>query len=110
MIGLFCALAGLEAQRRAAPKAIGSSEAHSDEAIAANLLLRLHGEERERNCALKYLEARARNFVNRHWQMIQDLAKALLERQSMTGKEVGDVLRASLQAQMQEDHLRRQTL
>jgi hypothetical protein len=96
---IVCALAGLEAQRRAAPKAIGSSQAHSDQAIAANLLLRLHGEERERTCALTYLKARARNLVNRHWQMIQDLAKALLERPSMTGKEVGDVLRANLQAE-----------
>jgi hypothetical protein len=42
--------------------------------------------------------------------MVEDLAKALLERQSLTDKEVGDVLRASLQAQMQEDRLRRQTL
>jgi hypothetical protein len=32
--------------------------------------------------------------------MVEDLAKALLERQSLTGKKVGDVLGASLQAQM----------
>jgi ATP-dependent Zn protease len=69
--------------------------------MASELLLRLHGEERERNCALKYLEARARNLVNHHWRMVEDLAKALLERQRLTGKEVGDVLRVSLQAQMQ---------
>jgi hypothetical protein len=50
------------------------------------------------------------NLVNHHWRMIEDLAKALLERQSLTGKEVGDVLGTSLQAQMQEDRLRRQTL
>jgi ATP-dependent Zn protease len=64
------------------------------------LLLRLHGEEKERNCAFKYLEATARNLVNHHWRMVEDLAKALLERQSLTGKEVRDVLRASLHAQM----------
>ena len=38
------------------------------------------------------------------------LAKALLERQSLTGKEMGAVLRANLQAQMEEDLLRRQTI
>jgi ATP-dependent Zn protease len=59
------------------------------------------GKKGERNCAFKYLEARARNLVNHRWRMVEDLAKALLERQSLTGKEVGDVLRASLQAQMQ---------
>ena len=79
-----------------------SRDVNGDEAIASELLLRLHGEERERNCAFKYLEARARNLVNHHWRMIEDLAKALLKRQSLTGKEVGDVLHASLQAQMQE--------
>ena len=33
---------------------------------------------------------------------IEDLAKTLLERQTLTGKEVKKVLAASLQAQMQE--------
>ena len=77
-----CALAGLEAQRHAAPKAIRSSEAHSDEAIAANLLLRLHGEERERNCALRYLQVRAQKLVNNQWPLIEDLVKALIERKN----------------------------
>ena len=99
---IVCALAGLQAQRRVAPQSVKSRDANGDEAIAAELLLRLHGEEKERNCAFKYLEARARNLVNHRWRMVEDLAKALLERQSLTGKEVGDVLRASLQAQMQE--------
>jgi hypothetical protein len=98
---IVCALAGLQAQRHVTPKGIRSRDANGDEAIAAELLLRLHGEERERNCAFKYLEARARNLVNHHWRMVEDLAIALLERQSLTGKEVGDVLRVSLQAQMQ---------
>jgi hypothetical protein len=106
---IVCALAGRQAQRRVAPQSVKSRDANGDEAIASELLLRLHGEERERNCAFKYLEARARNLVNDHWRMVEDLAKALLERQSLTGKEVGDVLRASSQAQMQEDRLRRQT-
>ena len=38
--------------------------------------------------------------INR--RRIDDLAKALLERQTLTGKEVKKVLAASLQAQMQE--------
>jgi hypothetical protein len=58
------ALAGLEAQRRIASKSIGSCDALSGKAITANLVLRLHGEEKECNCAFRYLEARARNLVN----------------------------------------------
>jgi hypothetical protein len=61
---IVCALAGLEAQRRIAPKSIGSCDALSDKAITVNLLLRLHGEERECNCAFRYLQARARDLVN----------------------------------------------
>ena len=106
---IVCALAGQQAQRRVAAQSVRSRDENGDEAIAAELLLRLHGEERERNCAFKYLEARARNLVNHQWRMIEALAKALLERQSLSGKEVGDGLRARLQAQMREDRLRRQT-
>jgi hypothetical protein len=97
---IVCTLAGRQAQRRVGLQSVKSCDANGDEAIASELLLCLHREERERNCAFKYLEARARNVVNHHWRMIEDLAKALLERQSLTGKEVRDVLRASLHAQM----------
>jgi hypothetical protein len=101
---IVCALAGRQAERRVAPQSVKSRDANSDEAIAAELLLRLHGEERERNCAFKYLEARARNLVNRHWRMIEDLAKALLERQSLTGKEIARKLQASKLAHVQGDY------
>ena len=67
---IVCALAGLQAQRRVAPQSVKSRDANGDEAIASELLLRLHGEERERNCAFKYLEARSRNLVNHHWREI----------------------------------------
>ena len=67
---IVCALAGLQAQRRVALQSVRSRDPNGDEAVASELLLRLHGEERERNCAFKYLEARSRNLVNHHWREI----------------------------------------
>ena len=109
MTGLFVRSPDSRHKGVLSPQSVKSRDANGDEAIASELLLRLHREERERNCAFKYLEARARNLANHHWRMIEALAKALLERQSLTGKEVRAVLAASFQAQMQEDRLRRQT-
>ena len=55
---IVCALAGLQAQRRVARQSDRSSDANGDEAIASELLLRLHGEERERICAFAAILAR----------------------------------------------------
>jgi hypothetical protein len=81
----------------------------SDYTAAANFLLSLHGEEKERDCAVKYLRARTRNFINNtiNWRIIEDLAKALLERRTLTGEEVNDVLRASQRTQMEERNARK---
>ena len=100
---IVCALAALQAQRRVDPKSVRSCDPNGDEAIAAELLLRLHGEERERNCAFKYLEARARNLVRQHWRTVEELAEIMLNYQSIAGKELANILRASRLAQMHED-------
>ena len=100
---IVCALAGLQAQRRVDPQSMRRRDANGDEAIAEDLLLRLHGEERERNCAFKYLEARARNLFSHHWRTVDELAEILLNYQSIAGKDVANILRASRLAQMHED-------
>jgi hypothetical protein len=101
-------LAGVEAQRRFKPQSIRRYQTTCDYSAAADFLLSLHGEEKERNCASKYLQARTRNLVSNpvNWRFIQDLAKALLERQTLTGKEVNDVIQASKDAQMEESRAR----
>ena len=71
--------------------------------FASELLLRLHGEERECICAFRYLQARARNFVSKQWPLIEDLAKGLLKSQSLTGKEIAGILQANRLVQVQED-------
>jgi hypothetical protein len=90
---IVCTLAGLQAQRHVTPKGTRTGDAHSDEVIVANLLLRLHGEERERSCAFRYLQARARNFVNNQWPLIEHLAKVLIEHKIVTSKELLKMLR-----------------
>lgn len=100
---IVCALAGLQAQRRVDPQSMRRRDANGDEAIAEDLLLRLHREERERNCAFKYLEARARNLVSHHWRTVEELAEVMLNYQSIAGKEVASILRASRLAQMHDD-------
>ena len=99
---IVCALAGLQAQRRFARQSVRSSDANGDEAIASELLLRLHGEERERICAFRYLQARARNLVRIQWPLIEDLANGLLKYQSLTGKEIAGILHASRHSQIHE--------
>ena len=99
---IVCALAGLQAQRRVDRQSVRSSDGNGDEAIASELLLRLHGEERERICAFRYLQARARNLVSNQWPLIEDLAEGLLKYQSLTGKEIADILQASRYAEIQE--------
>ena len=99
---IICCLAGGEAQRRFNPRSFRTHHTASDIESVKELLFRLHSDqEKEAFHAMKYLQARARNFVrfSMNRQMIEDLAKALLERRSMTGEEVAETLRASMQAQ-----------
>jgi ATP-dependent Zn protease len=97
-------LAGEEAQRRFNPRSMRRHGAASDHRSAKEVLIRLH-EDAEKECfhAFRYLRARARNFISnpQNWRLIEDLAKALLERRTLTGEEVNDVLQASTRAQMQ---------
>jgi hypothetical protein len=97
-------LAGRAAQRRFKPQSIHSSRASSDLASATVILTLLHGDGEERKHAYRYLEARAQKLVShpQRWRMIQDLAKALIERQTMTGDEVEATLRASMDARFHE--------
>ena len=95
-------LAGEEAQRRFDPRSIRRDHTARDYRSEKELLKRLHGDA-EKECfhAFRYLRERARNFVNHpiNWRLIEDLARALLERRTLTGEEVKGVLRASMDAQ-----------
>jgi hypothetical protein len=98
-------LAWEEAQRRFRPRSVRRDRSAGDYRFVNELLLRLHGEaEPERLAAFRYLQLRARHFVNHpeNWLLIEALAKALLERQMLSGEEVKQVILASFEAQLQE--------
>ena len=99
-------LAGEEAQRRFDPKSIRKHHAAGDHDSVIEVLMRLHPDAEECRCAFRYLLARTRNLISNpwYWRRIEDLAKALIKRRTLTGEEVDDVLRASKQAQMEEFH------
>ena len=100
----------LEAQRRFVhPRSVRAYHASSDVEYATDILLRLHEDGwnggKEYSYACEYLRARARNFVNDplNWRLIEDLAKALLERRTLSGKEVAEGVKASLDAKTLRD-------
>jgi hypothetical protein len=100
-------LAGTEAQRRFNPRSVrGLYSRGSDYHRVHELLLRLHGDaEPERFAAFKYLRIRTQNLVNNplNWVRIEGLAKALLERGTLTAGEVKGVFGASVDAHIQEE-------
>ena len=102
-------LAGEEAQRRFDPKSIRKHHAAGDYDSVKEVLMRLHPDaEKECFYAFRYLRARTRNLISNpmNWRRIEDLAKALLERRTLSGEEVDDVLKASKREQMKEFHVR----
>jgi hypothetical protein len=93
--------AGIEAQRKWNPRSVRSYHGEGDRENIVNFLVRLHSDNnREASYAFKYLRARARNFVEHgeHWRIIEDLARELLERKTMNGKEVFATIVASMDA------------
>ncbi len=79
--------AGSEAQRRFNPHSVKAFSASKDCSAINNLLVACMADgKRKSPYAFKYLQARARNLVNQpsNWRRILDLAKALLERKTLT--------------------------
>jgi hypothetical protein len=95
-------LAGPEAQRHFNLHTVRyySSEERSDYHRVRELLYRLHGENKESSYAFKYLRERARNLVTNplNWSLIEALANALLERQTLSADEVFEVFKERLDA------------
>jgi hypothetical protein len=97
---ILCLLAGKEAQRKFRPKSIRSYMARFDYSAAAEFLVSLYPDPKERNAASRYLVLRTRNLISgaTHWRMIQDLAAALLKRRTLTGDEVSAIFESSKRA------------
>jgi hypothetical protein len=80
----------------------------SDCEIIIEILGRLHPEPKEMRAVLKYLQIRTRNLIAdpRNWRTVKDLAKALVEKRTLTGAEVVNIFQQSLQNQMRQRRAR----
>jgi hypothetical protein len=85
-------LAGPFTQRRFAPHSRWRSRNHAGFAAAgrdfdnvATLIYDLHGKGRVAEKYRSYMEARAESMVDEHWLRIESVARALMERGSITG-------------------------
>lgn len=95
-------LAGRAAQRRFKPQSIRSYHAESDLHKVTELLFRLHSKNEVKH-VFNYLETKARNFVKHHqnWEVISDLAKALMKNITMKGPEIEQAIKQSYQRQFE---------
>jgi len=93
----FVCLAGPAAQRRFSPKSIRRYTSETDRRQAIDLLSRFTNSDEELRAYCRLLEARTRRTIARPeaWRLVEGLADRLLEKGSMTGAEVGQVIRES---------------
>jgi hypothetical protein len=93
-MALVC-LAGPAAQRRFSPKSMRRYHGESDRRLAIDLLSRFTNSDEELRAYRRLIEARTRRMIARPetWRLVEGLAKRLLEKGSMTGAEVVQVLR-----------------
>jgi hypothetical protein len=93
---IIIALAGSLAQKRYSPRS-PMGGAHSDYREAGDLICRVY-DGKVAATYWAYMEARTEALVERQWAPIKRLARALLERETMTGREILAVLNADLSA------------
>jgi hypothetical protein len=90
---IIVCFAGQLAQRKYAPHSRWRSAGGHDRAIAMELFWHVTSpDEKARNLQLALLWRKAELLVQQHWKTVQGLADALLERKTLTGKELRDVI------------------
>jgi hypothetical protein len=90
-------LAGSQAQRLFAPRSVRKWHWAGDQKVIAEMLWRLHPDDDERIAAGEYLRIRARILVRRYRGQIEDVAKELVARRTLSSEEVKQVFRDSRQ-------------
>jgi hypothetical protein len=93
-------LAGAEAQKKFRPRSMKPHMVAADNANIQTILENLHPSN-ERRAIMTWLRVRTRNLINhpKHWRYIEDLAGVLIERPTLTGDEVSDVIAESFKRQ-----------
>jgi ATP-dependent Zn protease len=90
------ALAGTIAQRRYKPKSWRRDHSGDDHAKAADLAMAISVSDIEANDLLSLLDSQTTHIINRHWNLIDALAKEILRRRKMNSKEIKHFLSVHL--------------
>ena len=93
---MMISLAGLIAQCIYNPRSVRRYHAHSKHGAAADIALYLTASDDEAGAVLKWLEVRTRGLLQLRWPLVESLAKELLARDRMKGKEVERLLNAKI--------------
>lgn len=105
-------LAGVIAQRRYNPRSVRGNPASSDHQAAIDTLSHFAAEQREVEAWLKLLHIRTGNMLANPdiWRAVERLASALMERRTIPGKEVTEIIREGFDERLYADHpeMRRQ--
>jgi ATP-dependent Zn protease len=88
-------LAGPAAEREIGGRAFRHATSHQDYQNAADLATRLCGSDESVNALLRWVGVCARDLVRTRWPMIELLAKALLTRRTLNGRQVREVILAA---------------
>jgi hypothetical protein len=88
--------AGPIAQRRGAPRSWRYYHGSGDRRIAADLAIRLQSSAEIATAYIRYLDLRTKGLVHTHWWAVDLIARALLERDTLTGEEIAAMIAAHL--------------
>lgn len=77
-----------------------------DNGVIVDLLLELAADEDEQEALSEYLARRTRNFLRQYWPSVQAVALALLERKTLTGQEVADLIYSEVPGSFAEEEPR----
>jgi hypothetical protein len=70
--------------------------ASSDYEGASTVAVSTHGDDDVRDAFIRYLEAVGKALIDVHWYLVEALAAALLERETLSGVQVHRVIRAAI--------------
>lgn len=93
---IVVSLAGPEAQRRFNPRSWRAYHGETDYALVTDLALRANGSPETTQAFVDWLSLVARDVVVLSWPIIEKVAAALIERNTLSAVELEDVMRSAL--------------
>lgn len=97
MLEAMIVVAGTLAQRKHHKKSVRRFHGRSDRKYAANLADLYCRSDDEAKAWLRLVEIRAANDLEILWPVVDRLAKALIDKRSMTGEEIESEIRSALE-------------